>query len=65
MKLETTIFPPITDDYMGKTHIARLLSLIVDRMNIDFILKNIKTAADITAAVQTWRLGRYTPKDSP
>jgi transposase len=39
---ENYLFPATTDEYISKTHIARLISLIIDRMNIRFILENYK-----------------------
>jgi transposase len=36
---ENFLFPPSTDEYISKTHIARLISMIVDKMNITFILE--------------------------
>lgn len=39
---ENFLFPPTTDEYIPKTHIARLISMIVDKMDITFIIKTYK-----------------------
>lgn len=36
------IFPPTTDEYIPKNHVARLVNLLIDRMDISFIIETYK-----------------------
>lgn len=58
---ENYIFPPTTDEYIPKTHIARLISLIVDRMDITDIVETYKgggaSAYNPRMMLKVWLLG--------
>lgn len=58
---ENYLFPPTTDDYIPKTHIARLISIIIDRMNITFILEKYKgggtSSYNPRMMLKVWMLG--------
>jgi len=58
---ENYLFPPTTDEYISRYHIARLISLIVDKMDITFIVKTYKgggtSAYNPKMLLKVWLLG--------
>jgi len=40
--MQTYIFPPSTDDYISKVHIARFVSAVIDRIGIGFLIDKYK-----------------------
>lgn len=55
------LFPPSTDDYLSKTHIARLINLLVDQMDISPILNKYigggTSAYHPSMMLKVWILG--------
>ena len=55
------LFPPTTDDYISKYHIARLIHIIIEKMDITFILSTYKgggaSSYDVRMMLKVWILG--------
>lgn len=57
----TYIFPASTDDYISKTHIARFVSTVIDKVGINFLIDKYKgggaSAYHPAMLLKTWILG--------
>lgn len=58
---ENYIFPPSTNDYIGPTHIARVINKIIDKIDLSFIEKKFKgggtPAYHPSMLLKVWILG--------